>query len=409
MESTWDIVFACKTELLNQKIQEQKTAFLGAFNYKNGMLCAEIPEFQIGWSGNEQYMAVELTLRNVKINVGGISEEHDRILSRAHLQFCFKDEQNVGFVCKTVAESSSDVRFGAVWIENADITGELQSEVLQNSFGTVLARALIEQEKQIAIVLAKLNTDYFRPLDISVYKSVPAFQNLDKTPVMAVMCAVREMGKEPSRQFSPELLQGFDFGYIMSRRVFLEKFILPRVPQLFNISGGNFRVLDDNSIVNDGSVYISTIRVGATDYTIQANLIKLQFVGDHLHLLVDGTVDFTGLADSYISYTFHSVRSPRFSPENGGKVYFAPIAGSSDEFHSDKHIPLWIEITAGIFTFGLFTMISEIIGNEIQSRVKNMMNDIHYNGKEGGYFLTWANSSLQFTDGGYASNIYMRG
>ncbi len=409
MESTWDIVFACKTEFINRKIREQKTAFLGAFNYKNGMLCAEIPAFQIGWSGNEQYMAVELTLRNVRINVGGITEEHDRINSMAHLQFCFKDEHNVGFVCKTLAEQSGDVQFGAVWIENADITGEIKNEILQDSFGTVLARALIEQESRISIVLAKLNADYFQPLGISVRKSVPAFQNLGGTPVMAVMCMVRQTEKEPSRQFSPQLLQGFDFGYIMSRRIFLEKFILPCVPRLLNIRSGNFKMLDDNSIVNEGSIFVSKIKVAATNYTIQASLIKLQFVGDYLHLLVEGTVDFTGLADSYISYTFHSVRSPCFTQENGGRVYFTPVAGSDDEFHSDKHIPLWIEITAGVFTFGLFTMISELIGNEIQSRVKNMMNDIHYNGEDGGYFLTWANTSLRFTDGGYSSNIYMRG
>lgn len=354
-------------------------------------------------------MAVELTLRNVRINVGGITEEHDRINSMAHLQFCFKDEHNVGFVCKTLAEQSGDVQFGAVWIENADITGEIKNEILQDSFGTVLARALIEQESRISIVLAKLNADYFQPLGISVRKSVPAFQNLGGTPVMAVMCMVRQTEKEPSRQFSPQLLQGFDFGYIMSRRIFLEKFILPCVPRLLNIRSGNFKMLDDNSIVNEGSIFVSKIKVAATNYTIQASLIKLQFVGDYLHLLVEGTVDFTGLADSYISYTFHSVRSPCFTQENGGRVYFTPVAGSDDEFHSDKHIPLWIEITAGVFTFGLFTMISELIGNEIQSRVKNMMNDIHYNGEDGGYFLTWANTSLRFTDGGYSSNIYMRG
>lgn len=409
MESTWDIVFACKAELLNQKIREQKIAFLNAFDYKNGMLCAEIPEFQIGWAGNEQYMAVELTLRNVRINVGGIAEQHDTIRSRVHLQFCFKGEENVGFVCKTIAGHSGDVQFGAVWVENADITGQIRNEVLQDSFGTILARALIEQESRISVVLAQLKKDYFQPLGVTVCNSVPAFQNLGGTPVMAVMCATRHMEKEPSRQFSPELLSGFNFGYIMSRRVFLEKFLLPGIHRLLNIGSGNFKLLDDNSIVNEGSVYMSTVKVSATNYTIMANLIKLQFVGDYLHLLVDGTVDFTGLADSYISYTFHAVRSPHFTQENGGKVCFIPIAGKDDEFHSDKHIPLWIEITAGIFTFGLFTMISELIGNEIQSRVKNMMNEIHYNGDKGGYFLTWANAGLRFTDGGYASNIYMRG
>lgn len=409
MESTWDIVFACKVEWINQQLREQNTAFLGAFDYKNGMLCAEIPQFQIGWAGNEQYMAVELTLRHVKICVAGITEEHDSIRSKVHLQFHFKDKQDVGFVCKTLAEYSGDVQFGAVWVENADITGQIQDDVLQDAFGNLLAKALIEQEEHISIVLAKLRTDYFQPLGITIYQSVPAFQNLNGTPVMAVMCAAHQFKEEPSRQFSPELLSGYQYGYIMDRRVFLEKFILPHVSQLLNIRSGNFKMLDNTSIVNEGSVHVADIKVSATGYTIMADLVKFQFVGDYLHLLVEGTVDFTGLADSYISYSFHAVRAPQFTAADGGKVRFMPIAGNEDEFHSDKHIPLWIEITAGIFTFGLFTAISECIGNEIQSRVKNTMKDIQYNGKEGGYFITWANASLPFTDGGYASHFYMRG
>ena len=174
---------------------------------------------------------------------------------------------------------------------------------------------------------------------------------------MAVMCMVRQTEKEPSRQFSPQLLQGFDFGYIMSRRIFLEKFILPCVPRLLNIRGGNFKMLDDNSIVNEGSIFVSKIKVAATNYTIRASLIKLQFVGDYLHLLVEGTVDFTGLADSYISYTFHSVRSPCFTRENGGRVYFTPLAGRCGELHTDKNIPQGEEITAGVFTIGGFNMV----------------------------------------------------
>jgi len=409
MESTWDIVFACKTELINKEIQEQNISFLQAFDYKDGMLQAEIPTFQIGWAGNEQYMAVDLTLRNVSINVSGITEQHDTIQSRVQLQFSFKDEQNVGFICKTVAEYSGDAQIGAVWVENADVTGQIQDEILQDCFGTLLARALIEQEDNISAVLAKLHRDYFLPLGITIYDSVPAFQNLSGTPVMAIMCAVRKLQEEPSRQFSAELLSGYDFGYIMNREVFLEKFILPNMNQLLNVSSGNFKLSDDGAIVNDGDIHMSTIKVVATHYNIMANSIKLQFIGDYLHLFVEGTVDFTGLEDSYISYTFHAARVSQFTSEGGGRVSFSSIDGQDDEFHSEKHIPEWIEILAGICTFGIFTAVSEAIGNEIQSRVKNMMNDIHYNGDEGGYFLTWANADLQFTDGGYASNFYMRG
>ncbi len=409
MESTWDIVFACKAEMINREIREKKIAFLDSFDYKGGTLTASIPEFQIGWAGNEQYMAVDLTLENVTINFAGVAEQHDTMKSRVQMQFCFKDEENVGFVCKSLAEHQGDVSFGAIWVENADMTGVIEDETLQDAFGTILGRALIEQESKIGVVLANLKKSYFQPLGIEIHQSVPAFQDLGGTPVMAVMCMTKQTSSEPSRQFSTELLSGYDFGYIMRREVFLEKFILPDIKTLLNISSGNFKLYDRDSIINDGSVHMTTVNVAGTNYKVMADLLKLQFQGDHLHLLVEGTADFTGLADSYISYSFHAVRQPSFSTEDGGRVSFVPIEGCDDSFHSDKHIPLWIEITAGIFTFGLFNMISEIFYNEIQSKVKNMMNQIHYNGKDGGYFLTWADTQLRFNDGGYASNFYMRG
>ncbi|MFG6382900.1 MAG: TULIP family P47-like protein [Lachnospiraceae bacterium] len=409
MESKWDIVFACKTEVINRLIREQKTAFLDSFNFKNGTLIAKIPDFQIAWAGNEQYMALDLTLSDVTICFHGITEKHRTIHSRVHLQFSFKDEENVGFICKTMATHPDDVTFGAIWVENADVEKVIQDEVLQDAFGSLLGKALIEQESNIGFVLANLKKTYFQPLGITIYKSVPAFQNLNGTLVIAIMCMTKQTKEEPSRQFSPSLLLEYDFGYIMRREVFLEKFILPNIQTLLNITSGTFKVFENNSIVNDGNVHISTVSVSGTSYKIMASLLKLQFMGDYLHLLVEGSADFTGLADSYITYSFHAIRQPQFTTENGGKISFVPIPDNPDSYHSDKHIPLWIEITAGIFTFGLFTMISEIFYDEIQSKVKNMMNQIKYNGEEGGYFLTWANKNFQFCDGGFAENFYMRG
>lgn len=408
MESKYDIVFACKAEYINRQIREQKIAFLDAFDYQNGKLSASIPEFQIGLAEGDKYMAVDLTMRNVKLKLGSISEQHDTVKSRVYLQFSFTDEENVRFVCKTVADGKKDETFGAIWVENADMEGVIQNEDLQDAFVTILAKALIEQEAKIGIVLASLKKKYFQPLGITIFKSVPAFQNLNGIPVMAVMCMTKNTAEEPSRQFSPELLSGYDLGYIMRREVFLEKFLLPHIHELLNIGSGQFKVYQDNSIVNKDTVYMQSVRVGAIDYPVSAHLIKLEFNGDYLHLLVEGTADFTGLANSYISYTFHAVRQSSFSSSNGGKVSFERVPGIKDEYHSDKHIPLWIEITAGIFTMGLFNLISELIADEIKSKAGGLFTDIHFNGNDGGYSVTWANANLEFSDGGYAGNFYMR-
>lgn len=409
MESKYDIVFACKAEYINRQIREQKIAFLDAFDYQNGKLSASIPEFQIGLAEGDKYMSVDLTMRNVMLKLGSISEQHDTVKSRVYLQFSFVNEENVGFVCKTAATSKEDVTFGAIWVENADMEGVIQSEDLQDALVTTLTGALIEQETKIGVVLANLKKKYFEPLGIKLYKSVPTFQNLNGVPVMAVMCMTQETATEPSRQFSPELLSGYDYGYIMRREVFLDKLILPNIHQLLNISSGKFEVFQGNSILNEGTVHMQDVRVGAVDYPVYAQLIKLQFDGDYLHLLVEGTADFTGLADSYISYTFHAVRKPSFSASNGGKVSFEPVPDIQDAYHSDKHIPLWIEITAGIFTMGLFTLITELIGEEIQDKAEDLFKDISFNGNDGGYSVAWANANLIFSDGGYGSNFYMRG
>lgn len=409
MDSKYDIVFACKAAYLNRQIDKQKTIFLDEFDYQNGKLKASIPAFQIGLAESDQYMAVDLTLKNVTIKLGNISEHHATVKSKVYLQFCFTNEEQIGFVCRTAAVSREDVTFGAVWVENADVERVIQNEDLQDAFPTILVNALIEQESKIGVVLANLKKRYFEPLGITLFQCVPAFQNLNGVPVMAVMCMTRDTAKEPSRQFSPELLSGYDFGYIMRREIFLEKFLLPQIHQILHIGSGYFKVFQDNSIVNEGTVFLQNVRVGAIDYPVYANLIKLQFEGDYLHLLVEGTADFTGLADSYISYTFHAVRKPSFSSVSGGKVSFEAIPGTPDAYHSDKHIPLWIEITAGIFTMGLFTLISELISDSIQSKAGDLFNSIEFNGSDGGYSVTWANTNMAFNDGGYFGSFFMRG
>lgn len=409
MDSKYDIVFACKAAYLNRQIREQGIAFLDEFDYQNGKLRASIPEFQIGLAEGDKYMAVDLKLQDVSLKLGGISERHAVVKSKVYLQYCFTSQTHIKFVCKAIAANKRDITFGAVWVENADVEGVIQDEDLRDALTTILAKALIEQEYKIGVVLANLKKKFFEPLGITLFKCVPAFQNLDGVPVMAVMCMTQDTAAEPSRQFSPELLSSYDYGYIMRREVFLEKFLLPHMRRILRIESGNFKVFQGNSIVNDGNVFLKTVRVGAIDYPVYAWLIKLQFDGDYLHLLVEGTADFTGLADSYISYTFHAVRKPAFSPSDGGKVSFEPIPQTPDEYHSDKHIPLWIEITAGIFTMGLFSLISELIGKEIQDKTRDLFRSIHFNGSDGGYAVTWANADMAFNDGGYAGNFYMRG
>lgn len=411
LESKWDLVFAVKTDIINRHIISNGIPLIKEFSYKHeaGTLSGSIPTFQIGWAGNEQYMELNITLRNVCISYSGISEKYDKIQSIVHMQYAFKDNENVGFICKTIASRRGDSAPGAIWVENADVNGTIKDQLTQNVFSSLLGKALIQNEQNISFVIANLNTHFFEPIGINIEKRVPAFQRLGNENVMAVMCMTTKVSPEPSRQFSPELLSGFDYGYILRREVFINQMLFPNIRSLINIDSGNFKISGEDAIINNGTIYIKSIKIAATHYQMKADLLKLQFAGDILHLHMNGKTDFTGLTDSYITYSFHAKRKPVFSGGETQKVVFEKIAGCNDEFHSDKYIPLWIEIISGIFTFGLFNLISGIFSSEIQDRTGSMFNNINFNGNNEGYAVKWANLSLKFTDGSLLHDFYMRG
>ena len=411
MESSWDIVFACKVDILNNYIALNRIPLLRAFTYQNenGTLKAEIPEFKIGWAGNEQYMALEIEMTNVVISALKEEEKHEKIKCVIHMQYSFTEDEKVKFLCTSEAKTRYDLTIGAVWVEEADLEGRIQSELLRDVFPGFLTKALIQNNDAMEVVLASLQKKFFELKGIKIVRRVPAFQNLNGTCVMAVMCMTHETQTEPPRQFSPELLHGYDYGYIFSKTVFLEHILLPDIINILNVENGKFKLDGTDTIINDGTVKVATIKVSATHYIANADLLKVQFLGDNMHLLLNGSADFTGLADSYITYSFHAVRRGIFNCGKEEKIIFERLEGTPDEYHSDKHIPLWIEITAGIFTFGLFSLISECISDEIQDRIGERMNEIRYNGKEEGYSLKWGNIELKFCDGGFEENFFMRG
>lgn len=80
LESKWDLVFAVKTDIINRHIISNGIPLIKEFSYKHeaGTLSGSIPTFQIGWAGNEQYMELNITLRNVCISYSGISENTTR-------------------------------------------------------------------------------------------------------------------------------------------------------------------------------------------------------------------------------------------------------------------------------------------------------------------------------------------
>ena len=188
----------------------------------------------------------------------------------------------------------------------------------------------------------------------------------------------------------------------------MKRILLYEVPDILGLKSGKFTCNDEGCIANDGELFIRTVRVGAIDYDIKSDFFNLRFIGDVLDLSINGTCDITGLADSYISYTYHAKRQGVFHNDGTPQVVFEKIPQQDDEFHSEKHIPTALEVLAGIFTAGLFNLITELITDAIVDEVKKLFTGLNLNGEMGGYGITWSNLNIPFSDGGFQANFFMR-
>ena len=412
METKWDLSFACDIEIVNEYIRTEQIPFLKSFSYQSegGSLLGSIPIWRIGWAGNEQYMAVEMELTNVTIKLADYCETYPHIRSTVNIQYAFMEDapDKLGFICKMEAQSPSDSSIGAIWVTEADMDDSITNDILALAYPSLLKKMLIANEKNIDFVIAELNDELLKMEGLPVACNVPAFQRLNSKDVVAVLCMTEQTSNLPTRQFDPSLLDGYRYGYILKQSVLMKRILLYEVPGILGLKSGSFICDNESCIVNDGELIIRTVRVGAIDYDIKANFFNLPFIGDVLDLSINGTCDITGLADSYISYPYHAKRQGVFHNDGTPQVVFEKIPQQDDEFHSEKHIPTALEIVAGIFTAGLFNLITKLITDAIVDEVRKLFTGLNLNGKMGGYGITWSNLNIPFSDGGFQTNFFMR-
>lgn len=398
--------------MVNDYIRDKQIHFLKSFSYQSecSVLSGSIPVWRIGWAGNEQYMAVEMELTDVTIKLADLCKTYSRIRSKVNIQYAFTDTEpeKLSFICKAEARNPSDPTIGAIWVAEADMDSSISNEILALAYPSLLKQMLISNEKAIDFIIAELNYPLLQIEGLPVACNIPAFQHISSKDIIAVLCMINKTSELPARQFDTSLLNGHRYGYILKQNVLMKYILLHQLPGIFKLKSGSFICSDDSCIVNNGKLTIRTIRVGAIDYDIKSDYFKLRFIGDILDLSINGFCNITGLTDAYISYSFHAKRQGVFSNEGSPKVVFEKIPGQNDEFHSQEHIPEWEKIIAGIFTFGLFTLITELITDAIADEAKKLFLSLNLNGEMGGYGITWSNMSIPFTDGGFQSNFFMR-
>lgn len=412
METKWDLSFACDVEVINKHILTTRISFLKTFIYHTnaGTISGTIPTWSIGWAGNEIYMAVDMQLADVKIRVGEVEKIYPSIRSIVNIQYAFQQNraEELVFAVKREAISKDDSTFGAIWIENADVDKVITDDLLANAYPGLLKKALINHESDIDVVLASLKKDLLKVEGLSVVHYAPAFQKLNNKIIVAILCMVEKTSTVPTKQFDTDLLQNSDYGYILKKEIFMKHILQPKLPEMFEVKSGKFTCTPEGCIVNDGVLVLRSITVGAIDYEVKADYFTLQFIGDVLDLTINGKCDITGLTDSYVTYSYHAQRQGIYK-NSESKIVFEKIRGIQDEFHSSRHIPLWVEIIAGITTLGLFTLITQIISDLIQERVEKFFRQFDFNGKMGGYGSIWNNIEMKFSNGGFKNNFYLQG
>lgn len=148
MDAKWDLTFACDIKIVNDHIRAERIPFLKSFIYqsKGGSLSGSIPVWRIGWAGNEQYMAIEMELKNVTIECANYSENYPVIRSTVNIQYAFaeKASNKLGFICKSEATSSFDPTIGAIWVAQADMDAAITNEILAIAYPSLLNSTLPE-------------------------------------------------------------------------------------------------------------------------------------------------------------------------------------------------------------------------------------------------------------------------
>ncbi len=426
----WDVVYACSGAYINQQLTAQAGQLVQSFSYEDSAITVqgEFGPWQIVPGGGGPLLQFEtpLTTGSVVIKSTGttVSLAGTTPLLQLQLQLQKGGDQQVlshlVFNCTTAGQGPGDTTPGAVTVVDVDTSGNLAKDpngaLAAALLRTGLCQVLLQNVDALTFVFASIlpvpvgqNADWLTPVTATYAYQ----QSVDPTALGGIAILGALTGADVSAYpvaFDGTLLQGQDFGFVLSASSFMRNVVAPALPGAFqgNCQPNDLSVNGDGSITLAQGFSLNSVEVGLIDYTPQVTDLRYAIDDTAMDCYVATSTDITGLTDASVSNTVTSRNQAAFDTQTR-LVSFQPDPNESTT--QDTHIPWW-ESVLGSLTLGLMNVVIEAVSLAIENAAGDLTTSATAQslGAVAPGLVSWSGQqAISIDAGGLADNVYMQG
>ncbi|WP_296943295.1 TULIP family P47-like protein [uncultured Massilia sp.] len=431
----WDVVYASSGNYINKRLVQEADKLITSFDYEDAVvrLTGTFGPWQIVPGGGGALLqfvtpivhgtALFKTIDNATIPLDGAVPlvQMQLALPKGKSQAIMR---SLVFNCTTAGKQKGDTTPGAVTVVSPDISGTLnklpEAQREEAALGaallaTGLGRVFVANAAQLGFVFADVlpvptgqNADWLTPVSCAY-----AYQEHDDDTLGGI-AILGVLDNSPTdalpRDFDTRLLQGKDFGFVLSARSFMRNVILPSLPAAFrgNCQPVDLRLNQDNTIGLAEGFSLDAVRVGLIDYTPQVTDLRYEIDDASMRCYVATTTDITGLSQAYVTNSVTSNNPAVFDPGTRTLTFQNDPHMATTQ---DSHIPCWEKVIGGL-TLGIMNVVIEAVSLAIENSAGNVTDakTARALGMVAPGLVSWnGQGGITVDAGGLADNVYMQG
>ena len=440
----WDIVSACSQSKLNALLKARLTKTPPTLSYDDGQgttLDITFSPWQITAFGSNRALTLDMPVKSGTLTNGNKFAEKPSVdlagvtmAVRIQLDFIDQakgDASNLSFTFKAAATSAADKTDGAVFVQQADVTGQLAKVDPSGNSATVLhnhvADALVHNAAKLEIPLSVVNlapaggAAWMKPVEKAhMFGTGPKKANgapgegylIVATMVRTLPAATRSLNFDETL-FDTQ----HDVFMLLNKDLFLANVIQPNLPAAFKDSSAvNFQMMGD-SIAGVGVLICPEVDHMGTGYDPFLTRLTISIDDDRLKSTAVGFFHITGLTHSSVTFNFTQYATCRYDSATQSIAF--DKAQSPDPDY-EKHIPWYLYAVAsvalpflGLIVGGIILAVVDVV---IAAVTTGVASTIGKSSKTSGIAslsniaVTWPGSTeTKIAESGLSDGFYMRG
>lgn len=385
----WDITYIASSAKCNENLQKNMSGLISGFDYENDgvKLQGTFGNWKIVNGGSDKYVHFEMPILKGSLNVNGTETDLTGVTPIMSIKLDFVSDPhdvNVKKLIFSLGESIADTPTKDVFAVTVDarkdptITPE-KNPAAWGIMNTSLPEVFIANKEKLSYFFAQINL--VPPQDsgwISPKEMDFAYLDANEGFFVVFTCVeTKDTSSFPRVPDTSILDTTNDLFVCISEKMVLQHLIQPGLPAGFGhgakASNFEYKAVSDvpdqmeiGQIKNVGNLSTNTAEWGADTYYPEITSLDMTISNNHLHVVIYGNFDITGLAGASCSFTV--TLNNQFSFDQSKQTF--TFEKDSNPSHSyDKHIPWYDWLIVAPFFAGLVALILELVTNSVVSSV----------------------------------------